>query len=247
VGISDNNKLKIFHVINHIAIIPALLYGQLSYWLIAYLVWGVIASIGVSTGLHRLLCHQSFKCPLWFEQLATYVSCLSTAGSPLGWAGVHRLHHIYVDRTGDPHGPMQIGFLNAYVHNWGDVQIERKYIKDLLKKPHVMFCHKMWWIIILLYVILLLLFFGSLGVIFGYCVPGVMAFHGMGWVNAVGHSWGYRNYKTRDKSYNNPITNILTFGEGWHNNHHHDPNNWRLGKKWWEWDPTSWIIRLVKL
>jgi stearoyl-CoA desaturase (delta-9 desaturase) len=65
-------------------------------------------------------------------------------------------------------------------------------------------------------------------------------------VNSVTHMWGYRNYDTEDHSRNNPIVAVLAFGEGWHNNHHGHPTLANHGHhRWWELDPSYWVILLL--
>ena len=66
-------------------------------------------------------------------------------------------------------------------------------------------------------------------------------------MNSVTHLWGYRNYETNDDSRNNVFVAIVAAGEGWHNNHHADPGSARHGHKWWEFDLTWQVIRLLML
>ena len=71
--------------------------------------------------------------------------------------------------------------------------------------------------------------------------------HSTWFVNSASHMWGYRNYKTTDDSRNNWWVALITYGEGWHNNHHAYPRMALHGHKWWEIDPTWAAIRVLRI
>lgn len=239
-------KLRGIHFFNHLMLIPAFVYGEWWMWIMAYLWWAVIGSIGISAGFHRYLSHKAYRTYGWFEKFSLAIGCLATGGTPLGWAGAHRMHHAYADTELDPHSPIKRAWWKIYVHDWGHVKIQRKFIKDLLRNKTVMWLHNHYFKILIVWAMGLALIHPLLG-IFGYCIPAVMAFHAYGQINAWGHMWGYRRYNTDDHSYNNPVVNILTMGEGWHNNHHNTPRSWKIGETWWEWDPAAFILSTFNL
>lgn len=241
---SFSTKLRILHVFNHLMLIPAFYSGSWWMWLGAFLWWNVLGTVGISACFHRLLAHRSFQAPPWFEKLGLFLGCLATGGTPLGWAGVHRQHHRYVDGPNDPHSPHAIGFLNSYLHLWKRRSIERRFVKDLIRNPTVRFLHRHYFPVLLAWMVLLYAVDFRLG-IFVYSIPSVIAFHAYGFINAFGHLWGYRNYDTRDDSRNNWLVNVLTCGEGWHNNHHRFPSHYRIGFKSWEWDPAARLIEIL--
>lgn len=243
---SFTTKLRAFHAINHLIALWVILYGSLLWFIYAYGVWFIIGCIGITVGFHRLLAHKSFKAPKWFRTLSTVLGSLATGGTPMGWVGNHREHHRSPDQPGDPHSPWILGFWRTYFHYWGHVKIRRRFIVDLLRDPVVVFCHKNYFLILLSYAATLYLLFGFSGLAIGYSIPSVYAFHGYGMINSMGHKYGYRTYDVKDHSTNNWIVNILTF-EGWHNNHHNNPNSWHIGERWWEFDPGAWIISLVRI
>jgi len=84
------------------------------------------------------------------------------------------------------------------------------------------------------------------GLCWGFALRTVITWHVTWSVNSLSHIWGRQSFKTNDLSMNNPLVGVLAFGEGWHNNHHADPSQWNQTIKWWELDPTSWIIKLIK-
>ncbi len=237
----SSNKLRAIHLFNHIMLIPAIIYGDWTLWLMAFLWWNFLGSFGISIGFHRLLSHKSFQTYSWFENFCIFVGCLATGGSPLGWAGVHRMHHSSPDLVGDPHSPKVIGAFRSYFHLWGQVVIKRRYVKDLIKKPFVIWCHRNYFKILLFWMTALYLINPLVG-IFLFSIPAVFAFHAYGQINTLGHKFGYRTYATKDTSRNNWFVNILTCGEGWHNNHHQFPNSYRIGLSRWEFDLSAWIL-----
>ena len=83
-------------------------------------------------------------------------------------------------------------------------------------------------------------------VIYGYAIPSVLVLHSTSAIIVIAHRHGYKTYKVDDESRNSWIANLITLGEGWHNNHHNNSRAWKSGEKWWELDPPAWIIRLIK-
>jgi fatty-acid desaturase len=82
--------------------------------------------------------------------------------------------------------------------------------------------------------------------VWGVYVRTVFTLHVTWAVNSVCHMWGYRNYETRDNSRNSWWVALLTFGEGWHNNHHADQRSARHGHKWYEFDMSWLTIRAME-
>jgi len=215
----------------------------------------VLTGIGVTMGYHRLLTHRSFQTPRVIEYLLAALGSLANQGGPLQWVAVHRLHHQHSDDEGDPHTPRD-GLWWAHMFWWmprmphldSPAHYER-YVADLCKDPgHRLLqrCH------VLLPLTLGMLLFGvgqwcgGLGwswLVWGMFVRTSFSHHSTWLVNSATHIWGYRSYATRDRSTNLWWVALLTFGEGWHNNHHAFPRSARHGLRWWEIDLTYWMIR----
>jgi stearoyl-CoA desaturase (delta-9 desaturase) len=217
------------------------------------------AGFGVTMGYHRLLTHRSFQTPRLVEYALATLGCLASQGGPLQWVAVHRIHHQHSDAEGDPHSPRD-GLWWAHLLWWmphvpalGDPARYRRYVADLAGDPVHRFlqrCH-----VLLPLALAGLLFgvgqvWGGVGLswlVWGMFVRTALLYHATWLVNSATHVWGYRTYATRDRSTNLWWVALVTLGEGWHNNHHAFPRSARHGLRWWEFDPTYCLIRLLSL
>lgn len=251
-----NTKVRLLQVFNHLVTIPAIIYAVYTqqYYLfgIAFVSWLIIGPISSVITLHRLLTHRSFKTYVWLETVLSYISVISTIGPTISWVGLHRQHHANSDREGDPHSPYingKFNFLQAVKvwlgYDWQIPSIPVAYVKDLMRSNTHKIIFNHYFKIIFAFSLVLLLINPVLW-LFVYVVPASMTVHLIGMVNVLGHSHGYRNYETADKSTNSWIANIVSLGDGWHNNHHANGLRYYAGEKWWEWDLMGRIIQLIK-
>ena len=218
--------------------------------------WWLCGGLGICVCFHRLLTHRSFKTPKIVEYVLTILGTMNWQGSPIKWVGVHRLHHQHSDEEEDPHSPKH-GF------NWSHVlwcvikapkgSRRRDAAKDLQRDP-VMRIIDRWHFVPLILLAFAVYFLGEFlfqagwsWVVWGVCVRTVFTYHATWFVNSAGHTWGYRNFDTGDDSKNIWWVSLLSFGEGWHNNHHASQRSARHGMRWWEFDMTYLTIRLMKL
>jgi stearoyl-CoA desaturase (delta-9 desaturase) len=216
--------------------------------LCAFMVF-IVAPIGVTMTYHRMLTHRAFKVPRWLEYSLAVVGAVSAQGSPLDWAAGHRLHHRYADTSKDQHTP-QKGFLFSHVGHLlvtcdDDVShAERmKVVPDLQSQPFYRFLDRAHLWIALAALPLLYLAGGWPFVFWGGFLRVALMLHITWLVNSATHTWGYRNYVTRDNSRNCWWVSLLSGGEGWHNNHHAHPSCAAHGHRWWEFDLTWMMIR----
>lgn len=229
--------------------------------LITFLVMSCVTlALGVTLGFHRLLAHRSFETPLTIRYLLTFLGCLALQGGPIRWVATHRLHHMETDKPGDPHSPIQ-GFLWAhllwtfYRHPQLETQENLKhYAPDLYKEPVLRIMDRYSFLIYTVFTVLVFLIGTTWGgwrlgislVVWGCALRTVYTWHVTWLVNSATHLWGYQSYNSGDNSRNNWWVALLTFDEGWHNNHHAYPYSARMGFKWFEVDVTYWIILLLQ-
>jgi stearoyl-CoA desaturase (delta-9 desaturase) len=243
-------KIRALQLVNHALTVAGFGYVLLTgYWYylgIAIITGMIFSVVGINIGFHRYLSHSSFQTNRTTEILLLIVGCLCLIGSPLGWAISHINHHAYADKEGDPYSPSRIPLWNFLMTQFEPVRHQRLGIKTLMRNPVVMFLHNNYFYVILAYCVLLATINLWL-IIFCWSIPSLFALYLLLITNIVCHTKGYRNYDLNDQSNNSVLMSILTLGEGWHNNHHANPSRWHQGDKWWELDPTAWIIRLLKV
>lgn len=224
----------------------------------AVLYW-VSGGLGITLCYHRLLTHRAFKTHQWFRNLLTACACLAWQGSPIAWVGAHRHHHNHSDKDLDPHSPVH-GFFWAHML-WVLTKVPEDFnatdrAKDLKKEKAMLWFHQYWWlpqVVLMALLFCLGLAFGGLSlgiswVVWGMGLRTVAVFHSTWFVNSATHKWGYRNFSdTGDNSRNLGWVALLSFGEGWHNNHHSDPNSASHGMRWYEFDITYQTIKFLEL
>ena len=238
--------LALFHVG---AVAALFMFSWRDFAVFVFLIW-FATGLGISMGYHRLHTHRSYQVPLAMEYFFAVCGALTLEGGPIFWVAAHRIHHRNSDRAGDPHSPRD-GAWWAHM-GWiifGDpdnAQALLKYTPDLAKHRFYLWLEKFHWVPIVVLAILLAAIGGLPMVLWGVCLRIVVGLHGTWLVNSATHMWGTRRFATRDDSRNNLLIALVTFGEGWHNNHHAHPTSARHGLAWYEFDP-SWIqIRILK-
>jgi|688.fasta_scaffold153403_3 fatty-acid desaturase len=252
-----DSKIRLLQTFNHIVALPSIVYAVATqqYWLlmIAASAWLVIGPISSVITLHRLLTHRSFKTYEWLETTLSYISVISTVGPTISWVALHRQHHAASDKDGDPHSPYINGKWNWtqalkvwWGYDWNIPHIPVAYVKDLMRSPTHKFIFKHYFKIIFVFSLILFVIDPLLW-LFVYVVPASMTVHLIGVVNVLGHGHGYRNHETNDRSTNSWIANIVSLGDGWHNNHHAHGVRWHSGEKWWEWDLMAQLIKMIKI
>jgi stearoyl-CoA desaturase (delta-9 desaturase) len=205
--------------------------------------------LGVVVMFHRKLTHKSYTTYNLIEKIFTFLGCMANTGSSIAWVAIHLKHHLHSDKKDDPHSPWVLGWKIFLLKYSIDNKIKWR-MRDLITDPYHRFLHKYYYAILLFWSLILYILGGLYLVIFLHLVPIVISAIMSNVVNYAGHKeswWGsYRRYKLSDHSCNNWIWAIPTWGEGWHNNHHRYPKRYSCGEKWWEFDVSAYIIKLIK-
>lgn len=246
----------VLHILALVAFLP--MFVNLSALAVfAVLAW-LSGGLGVTLGYHRLLTHRSFVTYKPIEYALAIFACLAWQGGPVQWVGTHRLHHSESDEPGDPHSPRD-GFTWSHilwiVHSARTGDDPRQLTKDIQRDPVLCWISRYWYLP--QFLLAMALFFlgwkwcgspagGLSWVLWGICVRVVVMYHATWFVNSAAHTWGYRNFQTKDNSRNNWWVALLSFGEGWHNNHHAQPRSAAHGMRWYELDLTYWTILLMR-
>jgi sn-1 stearoyl-lipid 9-desaturase len=245
-----------FMVAFHIGAIAALFMFTWKAFFVALFLWWVAGSLGIGIAYHRLLTHRGFKTYKWFEYFITFCATLALEGGPFFWVATHRVHHQNTDVEGDPHSPRDGGFWSHMgwimtgrtLHNHSSALLP--YIPDLRKDKFHTFISKWHWVPITVLGVALLVFGGWSVMLWGIFFRTVMGLHFTWLVNSATHMWGSQRFLTGDTSKNSFWVALLTFGEGWHNNHHAHPQAARHGLAWYEID-LNWygicVLRAIGL
>jgi stearoyl-CoA desaturase (delta-9 desaturase) len=208
-------------------------------------------ALGITLCYHRTLTHRSLRLVKPLEYFLAICGTLALQGDPIRWVAVHRKHHAHADTEGDPHS-IHLGFKWAHM-DWiyepnaalpSDEEV-RRYAPDLYADK---FYQVMEWMSLPLQVLLAIVLFAIGGlpfVVWAIFVRLVFSYHSTWLVNSAAHMLGYRTYRTSDRSTNCWWVALISFGEGWHNNHHAFPFSARHGLRWFEIDMTWWCVRLL--
>jgi stearoyl-CoA desaturase (delta-9 desaturase) len=239
-------------VILHVGAIAALfMFSWANLAVTLFLLW-FATGLGISMGYHRLHTHRSYQVPRALEYLFAVCGALTFEGGPIFWVATHRVHHQKSDRPGDPHSPREGAWWSHMV--WmlvgeakhSNTRLMAKYAPDLAKDPFYVWLDHYHWLPNILLAVLLFKFGGIPMVLWGVCLRVVIGLHATWLVNSATHMWGSRRFATHDDSRNLWWVALITFGEGWHNNHHAHPTSARHGLAWYEFDPSWLQIRILK-
>lgn len=218
----------------------------------------------VLTGFyHRYFSHRAFKTSRFWQFVFGAIGCTSVQRGPLWWAAHHRHHHAHSDDGEDLHSPRQHGFWYSHM-GWfltaRGYQLDWKRVPDFAKYPEMRFLEKCDLILAVLWALanytlgaVLEAYYPGLGttgfqmLIWGFFCSTVAVYHVTYFVNSLTHVMGSKRFRTKDDSRNNWLVAILTFGEGWHNNHHHYPASASQGFYWWEVDMSFYILKFLSM
>ena len=210
---------------------------------------------------HRYFSHRAFRASRPVQFAFAVIGAMSVQRGPLWWAAHHRNHHRFADSDRDPHSPLLLGFVRSHL-GWfltpRGFRTDWNVIRDLARYPELRWLDRFDIVMPVLLALLLFLLgshlkvahpeLGTSGlqlVVWGFCISTVALFHATFMINSLAHRWGSRRFSTRDESRNNWLLALITFGEGWHNNHHRFPGAARQGLRWWEWDLTFYVLSLL--
>jgi stearoyl-CoA desaturase (delta-9 desaturase) len=229
----------------------------------------VLTVLGVELGYHRCLTHRSLSTSPALRGGLAVLGCTAAHGQPIWWVAIHRRHHGRSDRDGDPHSPNlhDGGFsqdLQAMWHSHIGWMFDpvctaahaRQYAPDLLRDKLIQRIDAWYpfWVLVGLAIptaiggLVTGTWWGAwTAFLWGGLVRMFLAQHALWWgIVTACHRFGTRPFESNDDSTNNVLVAILFLGDGWHNNHHAFPTSAKVGLRWWEFDPTWWVIRLLQ-
>jgi fatty-acid desaturase len=250
--LSINWNTLSFLVLFHIGAVAALFTFSWANLAAGVFLWWLAGSLGIGIAYHRLLTHRGFKAPKWLEYTLSVFGTLALQSGPLTWVTTHRIHHAFTETDRDPHSPRNgtywshMGWIirgKAQQQTWADMQ---RYCPDFANDRFHQWINQYYYIPIIIVAAALFLIGGWTMVLWGVFLKTVVGWHFTWLVNSATHLWGTRRFETRDDSRNNALIAALTWGEGWHNNHHAYPRSAKHGLAWYEFDINWSTIRLFE-
>lgn len=240
---SNVKGIVLTHILFSVASVIGLFLMFDTKWIfISIFVYYLTGCLGITITFHRYLTHHSFSMPKWLEYLFSFFGAMGGTGSPLGWLAVHRMHHRHSDKELDPHSPKNLKwkiFVGGYNYRFNPMDA-----KSLLRDKFHVNLHRYYYLIFISWGTLLFLINPYIG-LYGFVVPVAMQTWASIISNWGNHSHGYTNFKINDNSKNTWWISALTWGEGWHNNHHAHPGSYTFQYKWWEADISAYTIQLI--
>lgn len=222
--------------------------------LAAFLIlWWVSGSLGIGLGYHRLLTHRGFKVPKWLEYTLSLFGTLALQSGPLSWVSTHRIHHAFTDQENDPHSPRHgtywahIGWIFRGTSQNQTEETMRRYCPDMIDDKVHRVLNRFYWVPTVLVGVGLFAIGGFGMMLWGIFLRTVLGWHFTWLVNSATHLWGSRRFETRDDSRNNGLVAALSWGEGWHNNHHAHPRSAKHGLTWYEIDINWMQLRVLEM
>ena len=256
IDLGDRSKLSwvttTVMVIFHVLAVAALFFATWDAVVVAVVLHWICCSWGICMGYHRLHTHRSYKVSRWLEYFFAVCGTMTLEGGPIFWTAVHRVHHQNSDQVGDPHSPrdgrwwahMLWVLFGDPLH--ANTTVMGKYAPDLMRHPFYRWLNQWHWVPLTVLGLGLFAIGGLPWLLWGLFFRVVFGLHCTWLVNSATHLWGSRRFSTPDDSRNSWWVALLTFGEGWHNNHHAHPTSARHGLMWYEID-LGWLqIKLLE-
>ena len=235
-------------ILVHLACLGAIWTGVSTGALVLCAALYVARMFGVTAGYHRYFSHRSFKTSRAGQFVLAWLAQSSAQRGALWWAAVHRHHHRHSDTELDAHSPRMRGFLYSHVgwifdrkHN----KTEMEAVPDLARHRELVFLERWPLIPAVALGVACFAFGGWRALVVGFFWSTVLLYHGTFFINSLAHVTGKQRYVTGDDSRNNWWLALITLGEGWHNNHHAYQRSTRQGFRWYEVDPTFYVLKAL--
>ena len=245
----------------HLACFAVIWVGWSPIAIIVAISFYVLRMVGITAFYHRYFAHKTFQTSRFMQFIFALIGSAATQRGPLWWASHHRHHHHYADTNEDVHSPIK-GFFWSHM-GWflsdKNFKTRLELIPDFARFKELILLDR-FDIFVPLSCLAIMYLLGSMlnyfypnwgtsglqMMIWGYVISTVVLLHATLSINSFAHRFGSRRFETKDTSRNSLLLALITFGEGWHNNHHQFPHSARQGLRWWEIDMSFYIIKLME-
>ncbi len=221
-------------------------------WFVLFLAWN---GLSITAGYHRLWAHKSYAAHPFIRVLFALGGALSLQNSIQHWCSNHRQHHRYVDDVDlDPYSAKRGLFyshMGWMLKDYPAARTDYSNVKDLQRDPVVRWQHRYYWWLTTATNLGLTAALGALhgdiwgGLLLIGILRLVLCHHTTFFINSLAHAWGKQPYSDDNSARDNGAIALLTYGEGYHNFHHTFQWDYRNGIRWYQFDPTKWLIRLL--
>jgi len=213
-----------------------------------------LSGIGITAGYHRLWAHKAYSAREPTKFILLMLGTSAVQGSVRWWARDHRAHHRYTDTDKDPYNANR-GFWYSHI-GWmllkqNPATIGRASIEDLNADPWIRWQHKYYGLLALLTSVVFPVTVCSIwgdpwgGFFYASMLRQFLVHHHTFLVNSLAHFWGLAPFADEHTPRDSILTALLTFGEGYHNFHHEFPHDYRNAIKFYQYDPTKWVIKAL--
>ncbi len=253
-------NVSVFLITTLVAVIGVPLWGiykgyDATHWIATVLCIGY-CGMSITAGYHRLWSHKTYETNRVIKVIYAIGGAFAVQNSALHWSSDHRVHHRHVDDNDKDPYSAKMGFWYSHI-GWmlREYQASRytdySNVKDLQRDPVVMWQHRNYLWLTLLVNFGIPIFIGLIhGDVIGmFLTVGVLrlviSHHATFFINSLAHVWGRQPYSDENTARDNGVLAFLTYGEGYHNFHHYFQNDYRNGIRWWQFDPTKWLIKAL--
>ncbi len=239
---------KALFIAMHVACFAAIWTGVTASAVALAITLYVVRMFGVTAGYHRYFSHRTFKTSRVMQFLLAFLAQTTAQKGTLWWAAHHRHHHRHSDTENDVHSPLHGGFWHSHLGwifepRWDKTNFDA--VPDLTAYPELVWLNKYEHVPTVALMALCFWIESWTGLVVGFVWSTVATWHGTFMINSLAHVSGKQRYVTGDDSRNNWWLAIITLGEGWHNNHHAYQRSTRQGFRWYEFDPTFYVLRAM--
>lgn len=222
---------------------------------VCFFVLLIFSGISITAGYHRLWSHKAYDAHPVVKLFFAFFGAAAVQNSILIWSSGHRRHHRHIDDNEQDPYSIGRGFWFAHIgwmlKDYPSSELDFSNAKDLQRDPIVMNQHKYYLVWVMLSAVAVPLLLGYLnGNILGMALlAGVLRLvinhHVTFFINSLAHMWGRQPYTDSNTAKDNDLLAFFTYGEGYHNFHHYFQTDYRNGVRWWQFDPTKWLINVL--
>lgn len=236
--------LLLSQLVAHSGFIFLCVTGKKWEWGLALVVYFFTGCFGMTMTYHRLLSHRSWTAPVWFERMGVLMATVGLTGSAISWVAIHRKHHRFTDSEKDPHCPHHKGFIYCQWFSMFE-KVDLKYVVDLAKDSFYLNQHRYYFLCNGVYATILFLI-EPRALVYAWLAPACILWNAGSSIVTFSHIFGRKDHQIAGNARNSWILGLFVWGEGWHNNHHSQPQCANFSEKWWQFDMGGLLIQLFK-